>query len=283
MSVMKIETLMHQGLIRRFGWMSNESNDPGPTLILLHGAGGSAEWADLETRVSSHFLPRGWQLVFPEALPLHDHKPAKFLTNPRVWNDGTTWAQRTTQPADDDGFFRILLDRMVDEKRIDPTRIFLAGFSNGAGMAFRLARNESTRLQGLIVCGGHPRQEEVKPARPISTLYVLGEKDPLVPYEGGYISNPWGNRIRKPSWHESLTHWADVNELNWNPDDYDWTEHSKVWTSASASCRIEAHLVLGLGHHWPGGRGGMGERLGGVFREDPSLNDWIESFALRIP
>src|SRR5438094_329198 len=78
-------------------------------------------------------------MAAPDATRPDPQLPARFYTNPAVWNDGSARppADRVAH-VDDVGFLRTLLDELPRRWPIDPTRIYATGFSNGAGMTFRL-------------------------------------------------------------------------------------------------------------------------------------------------
>ncbi len=161
-------------------------------------------------------------------------RPPKFLTNPQEWNDGSGRGRR-----DDVSFLVALLDRL------QANRIYLTGFSNGAGMAFRLAAEHAGRIAALAPVAGHCWLAEPRPSRTVPTYYLVGDADPLVPIAGGEVRTPWGRVETRPPLAQTLSRWGRAIDREWG----------------TAEFRVD--VVLELGHHWPGGAGLLGERLGG--------------------
>lgn len=100
-----------------------------------------------------------------------------------IWNDGRLGAAG----PDDDAFFVALVAQLVREGRVDPHRVTVAGFSNGAGMAMEIAARHPRAVAALVsVCGellaapGSPR-----PRRPVATaVFVHGTADRVQPWDG---------------------------------------------------------------------------------------------------
>lgn len=205
--------------------------------MMLHGAGGSAEFAAEETGWTLLARREGFAVVYPEAMALRPDKVSKFLTNPQEWHDGSGRGRH-----DDVGFLAAILDDLSE--RIDPTQVYLTGFSNGAGMAFRFAAERAERIAALAPVAGHCWIDP-HPRRAIPTFYLVGGVDPLVPIPGGTVFTPWGNVETRPAVTDTLHRWGTA------------IGH------APGSQLFSVRVVPGHGHHWPGGRGLLGERLGG--------------------
>ena len=121
---------------------------PTPLVMMLHGAGGSALFAVVETGWSDLADEQGFTVVYPEGIAVRPEKKTKFLTNPQEWNDGSGRGRH-----DDVGFLLAVLDQLGPIT--DLARVYLTGFSNGAGMAFRLAAEYADRFAALAPVSGH--------------------------------------------------------------------------------------------------------------------------------
>jgi polyhydroxybutyrate depolymerase len=206
--------------------------------MMLHGAGGSAEFAAEETGWSRLADVAGFAVVYPEGVSVNPHRPPKFLTNPQEWNDGSGRGRH-----DDVGFLLAFLHDLAD--RIDPKRVYVTGFSNGAGMTFRFAAEQADRVAAIAPVAGHCWVTDPKPSRPIPTVYLIGDSDPLVPLHGGTARTPWGKVEGRPSVVETLHRWgAAIGQV-------------------PGSDLFPVRIIPGNGHHWPGGNALLGERLGG--------------------
>ena len=233
-----------------------------PLLMFLHGAGGTALWAAYETDIHRAAAARGWALAFPEGLTPNPAKSPKFLTNPQLWNDGSPRGSDQPRPADDVLFLDELIEGLAS--KLSPAGVAMAGFSNGAGMAFRFASERPGRLAALACVASHWWTHGGDlPAMTLPTLYLTGITDPVIPYEGGRVRTPWGVWETKPAVRDTVRNWS--NRLGLSSEGETLTIHNFVHVQ-QWPMRFEAWAIEGHGHHWPGGRGGMGERLGGPNR-----------------
>jgi polyhydroxybutyrate depolymerase len=233
-----------------------------PLVVMLHGAGGSASWAAGETGWSAKANLEGFIVVYPEAIPPRPDKPSKFLTNPQRWNDGSPFDRGSPEP-DDVLFLRTLIESLASHRLVDARRIFVTGFSNGAGMTFRIAAALADRIAAIAPVAGHWWLDGPKPARRIPTRYLIGTADPLIPIAGGMVRTPWGRVERKPSVADTLARWSRAMGVD------------------ATDSLIESTFIAGLGHHWPGGKGGLGERIGGPTASPLSATDEIWAFFTR--
>ncbi len=144
---------------------------PFPLVVFLHGSGATAAWSDDETGWSQLAQREGFALAIPQALPRDPEKPPKFLTNPTRWNDHNP-------NTDDIAFLAAAIDDAVSRTAANPRRVFVSGFSNGAGMTFRVATELTDRIAAIAPVAGHCSLPEPKPAQPVPTLYIIGSVDP---------------------------------------------------------------------------------------------------------
>ena len=130
-------------------------------------------------------------------------------------------------------------------------------------MAFRMATEMASRIAAVAPVAGYCWVANPKPARPIPTLYLIGSLDPLVPLRGGEVRSPWLHRyIRRPTVAESLERWARVARLRTNPRTASDSEGVRT-DVYPGPVPFQVVTVEGLGHHWPGGKGGFNPRLAG--------------------
>jgi len=218
---------------------------------MLHGAGGSADFAAEETGWSELADTERFAVAYPDALPVRRGKAPKFLTNPQEWNDGSGRGQ-----YDDVGFLIALLDQLGT--LTDPARVFMTGFSNGAAMTFRFAAKHADRVVAIAPVAGHFWVREPAPMRPVPTFYLIGDSDPLMPLSGGTARTPWGRVENRPPVEDTLRRWG------------------QAIGHAPGSEIFPVQVINGLGHHWPGGKGLLGERLGGptTSRLDATRETW---------
>src|SRR5260370_8372672 len=72
-----------------------------PVVFMLHGAGGSGENAIPETGWDVKSDREGFIAVFPDGTPPNPLLPARFLMNPRLWNDASGRGAKGVEHVDD--------------------------------------------------------------------------------------------------------------------------------------------------------------------------------------
>jgi polyhydroxybutyrate depolymerase len=254
---------------------------PLPAVLILHGAGGTATWTLDETGWDATADRAGFVAVLPEGARADPTRPPGFLQNPQAWNAGAPQRLPDQPDVDDVAFLDAVLDELPRRYPLDPRRVFVTGFSNGAGMAFRLGAERSERFAALAPVAGHCWQVDPHPTRALPTLYLVGDADPLVPLEGGEVVSPWGGvPTLKPPVSETVARWAAA--LGCPPAPARREQGDGLRTTVYGPGRDGAELVVtvveGLGHHWPGGRGQLSRQIAGPPSPRPRANELIWDF-----
>jgi polyhydroxybutyrate depolymerase len=226
-------------------------------------------------------------LIVPEALAPEPDRPPKFLTNPPRWNDGSpSPVPGRASNIDDVAFIRAVLTDAETRLALDHSRVYVTGFSNGAGMCFRLAIEASERIAAIAPVAGYcPLADDPRPRYPVPTCYLIGTADPLVPPRGGDVVIPWGNRlIRRPPIAEKLAQWAEA--IGCFPDplvEQELRTHriDRYPSKQRDGAEFLVYLIEGLGHHWPGGKGQLNPRIGGPSVSPLHANEVIWDFFRR--
>lgn len=237
---------------------------PRSLVVMLHGTGGSAEFAADETRWAACADEHNFLVAFPDGLPVDPSLPPSFLTNPKRWNDGST---RPGDPfhsdVDDVSFIQAVIDDALEHGPGDLERVYLTGFSNGASMAFRFAAERPGEIAAVAPVAGycHVAPASVNPLVP--TLYVIGSEDRLLPLAGGPVRLPWGGRVvERPTIDGTLAKWATALGCEASPQvvkDADGVREERF----AGPVEFTKLTVDGLGHHWPGGKGMFNPRIAG--------------------
>lgn len=249
------------------------------TIVFLPGTGSTAEWAAHETKLDEM---AGFHVVVPEAMRPRPDEPARFVSNPPRWNDGSpSPTPEMATNIDDVAFLNALLDDLTLK---DLAPFYLVGFSNGAGMAFRFAAECADRIAALAPIAGLWWPTGMIPSRPVPTYYLLGLVDPLIPFRGGEVNLPWGNRlVRRPAAIATLKAWAEA--IGCHPCSRIERDDDGVRIEIYDSEQVEFHatFIEGFGHHWPGGRGQLNRRIAGPIRDTLNLNANLADFFSRYP
>lgn len=159
-----------------------------PLLILLHGHGGSGEFM-LGQRSIQGYSSQGWQkLAEREQLLLIAPQGTIASDQQSAWNDCRGDAS-TNAKTDDVAFISALIDAAVREHRADPARVYVFGYSNGGGLAYRLGIELRPRLAAVAVQSTLMAANSSckPPASPLPIFISHGTQDDVMPYAGGAI------------------------------------------------------------------------------------------------
>lgn len=145
---------------------SYRNDFPFPLVFAFHGAGSNGsefrDYVDLEEAARARAV-----FVYPDAREDADGFPR--------W-DGIA-------DGPDGAMFDAVVDAVSDELCIDQARIFLVGYSSGAGFSNALACDRSDEIRGVApVAGGGPWTEC---GSPVAAVVTHGVDDPVVDFEAG--------------------------------------------------------------------------------------------------
>ena len=257
-------TLQHDGHARTARLAVPPSGSCSALVVMLHGTGGNARYAAEETRWHEYAGPRQVAVLYPDGLPVDPANPPKFLTNPQRWNDGSAVpGEPFYSRVDDVGFLAALVEHVRASLNIDRGRVLLSGFSNGAGMTFRIAAERPELFAAIAPVAGYCAVAPMCGSVPTPTLYISGDADLLIPLHGGPVQLPWGNRVvQRTSVAERLGPWAVALGCDGKRTRIE-EEPGVIATTYTGPVPFVHLTVAGLGHHWPGGRGAFNPRIAG--------------------
>ncbi|MDQ1427085.1 MAG: polyhydroxybutyrate depolymerase [Acidimicrobiaceae bacterium] len=223
-----------------------------PLVIQLHGGGGNGTGLDRLTRFYDLADRERFAVASPNGV---DHR----------WHDGRTRRQaaagQAPEPVDDVGFLAALIDCVAGWLPIDRRRVYVAGISNGAMMAARLANEIPDRIAAFGQVAGTVAEDAPTwwhPARPVPVIQIHGTADPIIPYQGGAVKarrRGGADRDRVLGVEEWVALVAAHNGATGPTDvriEGDITQ--STWRGPTAQGDVEAWQVAGGGHTWPGGR-----------------------------
>ncbi len=124
-----------------------------PLVFAMHGYScsgeiyaGNSEWYKVAEK-------HGFIVVFPSALHAHVNMPQCDLLPEWTPLDAWNVFEEDDRP-DELHFFHYMLDRMLAEYPVDPTRVFASGHSWGSLMTQMLGLGMTDRLAGIAPCSG---------------------------------------------------------------------------------------------------------------------------------
>jgi len=150
-----------------------------------------------------------------------------------AWNAGVCCGVAVTNAVDDVGFLRAMVEAIVAEGSLDPSRIYVTGLSNGGAMSHRLAC-EAADLFAAAAPMAFPVPytdfaSQCQPARPIPVLAFMGLSDIVIPYANGFF----GGAL------PSLAAWRSKNACGAGP-----LEVQEVY--GGSDCQLDARCAEGV-------------------------------------
>ena len=256
------------GLEREYHLQVPKESSNKPIVVLLHGHSGSH---DQSLGMENTKAPQKVWLEVAQAKDFIVVVPNGTLgpEDSRGWNDCRDDAKGNPE-TDDLAFISQMLDKILGEYNYDESRVYVAGVSNGAGMAIRLAQEIPEKITAFasVITTMAANSECFNSDVPISALFMNGTADPLAPYEGGDVSGERGEVI---STQASIDYWLDRNETNITPietflDDVDTNDQSNIvkylYKGGKNGTEVVLYKVVGGGHTEPS----IAERYGNLFK-----------------
>ncbi len=249
-----------------------------PVVFVLHGAGGNGTEAIRrygweQEAVTGHFF-----VVALQGLPVRPSEPSSFLVNPNIWRDHRPGL--ANNQVDDMAYFETVLNEIEQGLPVDPKRVYVTGFSNGAGMTFLLGAAYADRIAAIAPLSSHNPQTAILPSRPMNLLYMTGTEDPLNPIAGGEVKLPWGNISQRAPLQESINTW-----LEWDGCSREGTVLSDLdgvkkvmYGPGRDNVEVIVYTIDGMGHHWPGSREALPQSIVGPSRDPIRATDVIWDF-----
>jgi polyhydroxybutyrate depolymerase len=214
---------------------SYDGRKPVPLVLAFHGRFGTGRLMEEMTRFSDISERDGFIVAYPDGIS-------------RSWNAGHGIGKASELGIDDVGFVTKLIDSLTDSLAIDSSRVYLAGMSNGAVFAYRLACTIGAKLAAIGVVAGAIASaiaENCVPTHPISILHIHGTADPIAPWDsGGPVLSVAG----------TIQRWVEWNDCSTDP--HVTLQKGQVTCMTYRGCGAGAEVSLcrieGGGHTWPG-------------------------------
>ena len=223
--------------------ISYDPDTPTALVVSMHGA---AMWPAQQRNMSGWNKladDHGFIVVYPSGNGM-----------PKLW---PTSLQGPGTIRDSD-FISKLIDTLMAEYNIDPTKIYVDGMSNGGGMAFVLSCTLSERVAAISMVGASPPApvEWCDSDRPLPMIAFHGTADAVVPFEGGALGVPFNSaEIVFPPVREWISELSKRNDCISDP--VESAAAPGVTRVEYVDCAEDASVILyviqGGGHTWPGG------------------------------
>lgn len=241
-----------------------------PLLIAIHGRLGTGNQMMKTTGFNDIADREGFIVVYPDGLD-------------RSWADGRGETPSDKKEVDDVKFISMLIFKLESKYRIDSTKIFVCGHSNGGAMTHRLGFDISERLAGIAPIGANVSSEMVKnfsSKKNIPVLFINGTADEYIPFEGGEGKS---TGFIYPPVMDILNRWKDFNGCTGEvtPDTIDKFDDGTtafVYNYNCSSKPVKLIKVVNGGHGYPGGLSQLPQWILGKHSEEINASEEIWKF-----
>ncbi|HZS75418.1 MAG TPA: PHB depolymerase family esterase [Ktedonobacteraceae bacterium] len=232
-------SLQSAGLTRTFlvHLPPSYGSQPQPVVINYHGYDNTAQNAAQHTRMGNEADKAGFIVVFPQA-----------VDSPPSWNAGIG-THGPTGDADDVQFTNDLIGYLEHNYCVDTHRIYVTGYSEGGGMAYRIACALSNQIAAFATVEGafYHVPGGCNPSRAVPFLEIHGQADQLAPYNG----NPY---MGMASVQTILNLWLGIDQCQNSStvifQKADVTGYE--WSHCASGTVVEHYRISDGGHTWPG-------------------------------
>ncbi|MBN2360199.1 MAG: esterase [Deltaproteobacteria bacterium] len=236
---------------------------PAPLVLALHGRLSTGDGMRRITGYNALADRDGAAVAYPDGID-------------RSWADARNASPASQQGIDDVAFLLALIEAAAEEIALDRERLYVLGISNGGFMAQTLACREGSRLAGVAsIISAIPAAlaGNCAPDRPLSSLFMNGTDDPLVPFAGGTVNGDAGGEVLSSD--ASAAHWVahdrcdPTPEVTTRDDEDDGTlVRRQSYRGCDGDSAVDYYVVEGGGHTWPGGSQYLPEGQIGVASEE---------------
>lgn len=253
---------------------SYNASDNFPLVIALHGYTDNPRLMEFYSGLSKKADREDFVVVYPYGTKSSSDKNLS-------WNGGSCCGNGVLSNVEDVKFINSLTDELIKKYKVDAKRIYIAGFSNGGLLAYRIASETPERYKAIAVVSGSiggkvynklPPYIIPNPKKPISVLLMHGMKDSRIPYNGGL------NEIKNgdfKSFKDSSDLWIKSNNCKGVLKTENKISINELYENCEDKTRIELYSVKESGHMWFGGIGELVKNLKG---ESISATDTIWDF-----
>jgi polyhydroxybutyrate depolymerase len=235
--VTEVTTTVRVGELERAYVVYQPAKGPSPkapVLVVLQG-NGTPLWLEVSRDGLLPLAASGKAiLVYPEG----------YL---RSWNAGVCCGPAQVADVNDVGFLTQVIDHFAASRTV-----FLAGFSNGGRMAYRMVCTDPRLVRAFVVVDAVP-SIACSPGRAVSLLQIDGSRDPIVAYDASMPAHVVG-RFLEPTATGAVAAWSRRDGCSTQVTSRSMGALELLaWLNCANRTAVQFATYDGLGHAWPDG------------------------------
>ena len=228
-----------------------DAAQPAPLVLALHGGGGHAEHMAENYGLQRKADEAGFIVAFPNGYS--KFPGGKFAT----WNAGGCCGDARDKGIDDVGFLREVVKALSQRYRVDASRVFATGMSNGGMLSHRLACEAADVFRAVAAVAGTDATARCTPSRPIPVLHIHARDDDHVLFNGGAGPGAFRDTSKVMDFvsvPETISRWVQRNHCTAPPRHT--LERPGAFCESTSGCAGGVSVQLCVtdsgGHSWPG-------------------------------
>lgn len=215
---------------------------PAPVVFVFHGFAESGLQALAYTGFDNLADTERFIAVYPNGTGLD--------RNDLSWNAGSCCGYAAIENVDESAFVRSILSDLRTMANVDPRRIYVTGFANGAMLSYRLGCEMSDVFAAMApVAGNLSYYGPCQPEQPVSLIHIHGLGDKVIPYAGTSLPG-FGEQYPPVSY--GIATWTHLDGCVGPPR---VSQKGAVTLTTYTFCRagsaVELYTLKGFGHAWP--------------------------------
>jgi polyhydroxybutyrate depolymerase len=226
-----------------------------PLVIMLHGSSATGDAIEHSSQMDALADSIGFIVAYPNA-----SRGAGGLF-PTDWNAGACCGAAARENIDDIGFISAMITGISKKELINKTRIYVAGFSDGGRMAYRVACDLATTVAAIAVVSGSLQDESCAPKVNVPVIAFHGTDDPEVPYDDSALTTPTkplpADAANLPS---SVKFWIAQNSCSTLVIRHPGPDVTETDFTPCTGGEVAFYSIQGGVHGWPGEPDGNGSQ-----------------------
>jgi polyhydroxybutyrate depolymerase len=218
-----------------------------PLVILLHGSGADGETVRRQSRLDVLADSLRFAVAYPNG-------SSPLLGLRSDWNAGRCCGNAARSNVDDVAFVRGIIAEVSRRLAIDPRRVFVAGFSDGGRMAYRVACEMSSTVAAIGVVSGSLVDDHCFPTRPVPVIAFHGTSDPEVPYrDSAFTLSSAPVAAAAAALPPAIRFWSAMDRCSGLTLRREAPSITRATFTPCAGADVVLYTVEGGLHAWPGG------------------------------